>query len=107
MLQGPRTLGRLLKLRVQKTPERNAIGWIENHEIKNLTFLEYKNQIEILISAFHKIGINVGDKVALLSQTCKEWHLLDMATMCSRACLVPVYPDYLAPEVVLLRTVQS
>lgn len=104
MLQGPRTLGRLLKLRVQKTPDRNAIGWIENNEIKNLTFLEYKNQIEILISAFHKIGINVGDKVALLSQTCKEWHLLDMATMCSRACLVPVYPSYLAHEVTFIFT---
>ena len=104
MLQGPRTLGRLLKLRVQKTPDRNAIGWIENNEIKNLTFLEYKNQIEILISAFHKIGINVGDKVALLSQTCKEWHLLDMATMCSRACLVPVYPSYLAHEVTYIFT---
>lgn len=99
MLQGPRTLGRLLKLRVQKTPDRHALGWIENSEIKNFSFLEYKNHIEILISAFHKIGINVGDKVALLSQTCKEWHFLDMATMCSRACLVPVYPSYLTHEV--------
>lgn len=99
MLQGPRTLGRLLKLRVQKTPDRHALGWIENSEIKNLSFLEYKNHIEILINAFHKIGVNVGDKVALLSQTCKEWHFLDMATMCSRACLVPIYPSYLTHEV--------
>lgn len=99
MLQGPRTFGRLLKLRVQKTPDRYAIGWIENNEVKNLSFKDYKNVIETLISAFHKIGINVGDKVALLSQTCKEWHLLDMATMCSRACVVPIYPSYLASEV--------
>lgn len=99
MLQGTRTLGRLLKLRVQKTPDRYAIGWIENNEVKNLSFKEYKNTIEILASAFHKIGVTVGDKVAILAQTCKEWHLLDMATMCSRCCLVPVYPSYLPEEI--------
>ncbi len=99
MLQGTRTLGRLLKLRVQKTPDRYALGWIENNEVKNLSFKEYKNTIEILASALHKIGVTVGDKVAILAQTCKEWHLLDMATMCSRCCLVPVYPSYLPEEI--------
>ena len=99
MLQGPRTIGRLLKQRVQKTPDRYAIGWIENNEVKSLSFSEYRNVIEILAGAFHKIGVNVGDKIALLSQTCKEWHYLDMATMCSRACLVPIYPSYLSQEI--------
>ena len=99
MLQGTRTIGRLLKQRVQKTPDRYAIGWIENNEVKNLSFQEYKNTIEILMNAFQKIGVNVGDKIALLSQTCKEWHFIDMATMCSRACLVPIYPSYLSHEI--------
>lgn len=100
MLQlGPRTIGRLLKQRVQKTPDRYALGWIENNEVKNFSFIEYKNSIEILVSAFQKIGVTVGDKIAILSQTCKEWHLLDMATMCSRSCLVPIYPSYLSHEV--------
>lgn len=99
LFQGPRTLGRLLKQRVQKTPDRYAIGWIENNEVKNLSFQDYKNTIEVLVSAFFKIGINVGDKIAILSQTCKEWHFLDMATMCSRSCLVPIYPSYLPNEV--------
>jgi long-chain acyl-CoA synthetase len=99
MLQGPKTIGRLLKQRVQKSPDRYGIGWIENNEVKNLSFKEYKNTIEILVSAYHKIGINVGDKVAILAQTCKEWHFLDMATMCSRSCLIPIYPSYLTQEV--------
>lgn len=99
MLQGPRTLGRLLKLRVQKSADRNAIGWIENNEVRSLTFKEYKNTIETLAAGFQKIGVNVGDKIAILSQTCKEWHLLDMATMCSRSTLIPVYPSYLGNEI--------
>jgi long-chain acyl-CoA synthetase len=99
MLQGTKTLGRLLKLRVQKSADRKAIGWIENNEVKSLNFQEYKNTIEVLVSAFHKIGLTVGEKIAILSQTCKEWHFLDMATMCSRSCLVPIYPSYLTQEV--------
>lgn len=99
MLQGTMTIGRLLKQRIQKSPDRYALGWIENNEVKNLTFIEYKNVIETLINAFAKIGINVGDKIAILSQTCKEWHLLDMATLCSRSCLVPIYPSYLSHEI--------
>ena len=99
MLQGNRTLGRLLKQRVQKSPDRYAIGWIENNEVKNLTFQDYKNTIEVLVNALHKVGVNVGDKVAILAQTCKEWHYMDMAIMCSRACVVPIYPSYLAHEV--------
>ena len=99
MLQGPRTIGRLLKYRVQKTPDRKAIGWIENNEIKSLTFSEYKNVIQVLVAAYFKIGVSVGDKISIISQTCKEWNLLDMATMVSRSCLVPIYPSYLAHEV--------
>jgi long-chain acyl-CoA synthetase len=99
MLQGPKTLGRLFKQRVSKTPERYALGWIENNEVRNMTFTDYKNHIEVLVNAFNKIGVNVGDKVAILGQTCKEWHLLDMSTMLSRACLVPIYPSYLTAEI--------
>ena len=99
MLQGPSTIGRLLKQRVQKTPDKYAIGWIENNEVKNLSFKDYKSTIEVLVNALQKVGVNVGDKIAILSQTCKEWHFLDMATMCSRCCLVPIYPSYITSEV--------
>ena len=80
MIQGPRTIGRLFKARIEKNPTRSAIGWIENNEVKSINYTEYKNTIQILATAFHKIGLNVGDKVAILAQTCKEWHFLDMAT---------------------------
>lgn len=99
MLNGPRTLGRIFKARTEKSPDRYAIGWIENSEIKNLSFAEYKKTIEILATAFNKIGLNVGDKVAILGQTCKEWHFLDIATLCSRGCVVPIYPSYLGPDI--------
>ena len=99
MLQAPKTIGRTFKNRIQQTPDNYAIGWIENNEVKNLRFSEYKNTIEVLVASFKNIGINIGDKISLLSQTCKEWHLLDMATLLSRSCLIPIYPSYLSQDI--------
>ena len=93
------TIGRLLLEKAAKFPERHAIGWIENNEVRNLSFSEYKNQIEYLVNGMRKIGIAIGDKIAILAQTSKDWHLFDMATLCSRCTLIPVYPTYLAHEV--------
>ncbi len=99
MLNAPLTLGRFFKSRIEKSGDRYALGWIENNEVKNQTFNEYRKTIEILSTAYHKIGINVGEKIAILSQTSKEWHYLDMAALCSRNCVVPIYPSYLSHEV--------
>jgi long-chain acyl-CoA synthetase len=99
MNPGTLTIGRLLLEKAEKFPERYAMGWIENNEVRNLSFSEYKNQIEFLVNGFRKAGIAIGDKIAILAQTSKDWHLLDMATMCARCTLVPVYPTYLAHEV--------
>lgn len=99
MIQGSKTIGRLLNQRVQRTPENKAIGWIENQEVKSINFTEYKNTIAHLAAGLLKVGMQPLDKVSLFAQTCKEWHLLDMAVMNSRAILVPIYPSYLAHEV--------
>lgn len=99
MIQGPRTLGRIFKNRVERSLDKYSTGWIENGEVKNMSFRDYRNTIEVLASALTKAGMNVGDKVAILAQTCKEWHFLDLAVLCSRACVVPVYPSYLTNDI--------
>ncbi|MBY0516166.1 MAG: long-chain fatty acid--CoA ligase [Bacteriovoracaceae bacterium] len=93
------SLGRLLLKRVQLSADHNAIGWIESHEVKSLSFKAYKIQIEQLALALQKHGLVVGDRVAILAQTSKEWHFLDMAVMCSRGVVVPIYPSYLGHEI--------
>lgn len=93
------TIGRLLQERRNKSLYKNALGWIENGEIKHLTFKEYFSQIEFLSAGMKKLGLVPQEKVALLAQTCKEWHLLDMAILCARGVVVPIYPSYLGDEV--------
>jgi long-chain acyl-CoA synthetase len=93
------TLGSLLLKRVSLSPDLYAVGWIETGEVKNMSFSNYKLAIEHVSLGLIKNGLSVGDKVAILGQTSKEWHFCDLAVMCSRSVVVPVYPTYLGNEI--------
>lgn len=93
-----KTIGRLFQKRISLTPDRPAIGWVENSEVKHLTFNQYKDIINTLTAALNKSGVQVGDKFGILAQTSKEWHLIDMAALLARAVVIPVYHTYTGKE---------
>lgn len=93
------TIGKLLLSRIAQTPQSYALGWIETGEIKHLSFENYKISVEQIALGLIKNGLTVGDRVAILGQTSKEWHLCDLASLCARGVVVPVYPSYLGHEI--------
>jgi long-chain acyl-CoA synthetase len=93
-----RTIGRLFQKRIALTPERPAIGQVENNEVKHLTFTQYRDVIQTLAAALVKNGVQVGDRFGILAQTTKEWHLIDMGAMIARAVVIPVYHTYTGKE---------
>jgi long-chain acyl-CoA synthetase len=60
---------------------------------------EYLQIVKSYFFGLMKLGIHPQEKVAILANTCKEWHFFDLASLCTRAIVVPVYPTYLAHEV--------
>lgn len=94
-----RTIGDLLLQRAQLSGERNSIGWIEEEELRFIDFSQYKNTIEAISLGLRKLGLKRRDRVGILGKTCKEWHLSDMAVICSGAAVVPVYHTYTPKEV--------
>lgn len=97
-----RTIGRLFQKRISLTPDRPAIGWFENNEVKHISFEQYKDTIQILTAGLSKIGLQVGDKFGILGQTSKEWHYMDMAALLSRAVVIPIYHTYTPKEVIYI-----
>lgn len=95
----PKTIGKFLNQRLLKSSNQKAIGWIENNEIKSFNFLEYKHHLEIISFGLLNLGLAPNDKISILSQTCKEWHFFDISSQLLRACVVPIYPGYLAKEI--------
>lgn len=94
-----KTIGRLFLERVKKSSHKNAIGWLEEDKFKFLSFNEYRNIVESLSLAFIQKGLKQQDKVCILADTCKEWHLLDMSVLCAGGVVVPIYHTYLQNDV--------
>ena len=93
------TISKLFLKKTSKTPHRKAIGWIEGSELHFYNNDEYQQKVRVIFYGFTKLGILSQDRVAILAQTSKEWHFFDIAALCARAVVTPVYPTYLTHEV--------
>lgn len=94
-----KTLSQLFFERTQKHPNKNVLGWIENNSLHFFSYEDYWVTSERIALALLKLGLDAHQKIAILSQTNKEWHLLDVGSLCARLTVVPVYPNLTAPEV--------
>ncbi|MFZ4713060.1 MAG: AMP-dependent synthetase/ligase [Bacteriovoracaceae bacterium] len=93
------TIGALFLERTKKSQGKDAVGWIQNHKLEFMNFEQYHNQVECLALGLKKHNIEPGAKIAILSNTCKEWNFMDLASLCTRAVVVPVYPTYSQSEI--------
>jgi long-chain acyl-CoA synthetase len=58
---------------------------------------ELVDRVRRLAKALHGLGIQRGDRVALMSENGPHWPTVDFATLCVGGVLVPIYPTLL-PE---------
>ena len=93
------TISKLFLKKTSKSPHRKAIGWVDGSELHFYNNDEYQQKVRIIFYGLIKLGIQIQDRVAILAQTSKEWHFCDLAAMCARAVVTPVYPTYMAHEV--------
>ena len=63
------------------------------------TFSEAEDQARRMASALVALGMNPGDKVAILAKNCAEWVLADLAIAMAGMVSVPIYPTASADTV--------
>src|SRR3954453_16538427 len=56
-----------------------------------ITYAEFGRAIREIAGGLASLGVNTGDKVAILCGTVPEWTLADFGAFCSGATVVPVY----------------
>lgn len=93
------TISKLFLTKTSKNLQKKAIGWIEGKNLNFLTNEEYMHRVRDHFYGLAALELLPQEKVAILAQTCKEWHFIDTGAMCARAIVIPVYPTYLAQEV--------
>jgi long-chain acyl-CoA synthetase len=94
-----KTISKMFLLKTNRSLHKKSVGWIENSELNFYSNEEYLQKVKTLFFSFSKLGIFTQDKVAILGNTSKEWHFFDLATMCARGVVIPIYPTYLDHEV--------
>jgi long-chain acyl-CoA synthetase len=60
---------------------------------------EFLAAVEETSAGLRALGVEKGDRVAILSENRPEWAFSDLATLCTGAADVPIYPTLTAPQV--------
>jgi len=81
---------------VRKYGNQNAYAFVGE---KPRTYNESASEIRALIALLEKLGINRGDKVALLSNNMPNWSSAYFSITFMGAVVVPILPDFSAMEV--------
>ncbi|MDV6251362.1 AMP-binding protein [Vibrio sp. EA2] len=76
----------------KERPNEVYLKQIINREFVEFTYAEVADQALKLVSALRKLGVNPGDKVALISKNCAEWFICDLAMMLGDYVSVPIFP---------------
>ncbi|MEE8278865.1 MAG: AMP-binding protein, partial [Thermoanaerobaculia bacterium] len=58
---------------------------------------ELADRVRRIAAALRSLGVERGDRVALMAENGPHWPTIDFATLCSGAVLVPIYPT-LTPD---------
>src|SRR4051812_28363363 len=65
---------------------------------KDVSWLEYFEQIESLACALLELGFKPGERLALMASTRWEWSVTDLAVMGLQGVIVPVYQTSTAED---------
>ncbi|QLE87273.1 AMP-binding protein [Shewanella sp. Scap07] len=87
-----------------KTPVEMLARWVDtqgdsiylrqpiNGQYVDFTWQDVQQKMQQLAGALRHLGLQPGDKVAVLSKNCAEWFITDLALMHGGYISVPIYP---------------
>jgi long-chain acyl-CoA synthetase len=77
----------------QSKPNSLFLSEPVNLVYQNFTWQSAGEEIRKMVSAIHSMGLQRGDKIAILSKNCAYWVMADMAIMMAGCVSVPLYPN--------------
>ena len=95
----PTTLPRMLKAQAGRYGDRAALKAKKEGVYCDLSWNEFQKQVEEAALGLMDLGIQPGDRVAILSENRPEWAVADLAILSVGAVTVPVYATLTTEEV--------
>lgn len=85
--------------RIKQNAEQEFCYVKRSGQYETITWKQLHHLVLGTSSGLRSQGLKAGDRVAILSQSVPEWNAVDLATLCSGAVTVPIYPSLLAKEI--------
>ncbi|WP_434138671.1 AMP-binding protein [Photobacterium leiognathi] len=76
----------------EERPNDIYLRQIINRQFVDYTYAEVADKALRLVSAFRALGIQPGERIALISKNCAEWFISDLAMMLGNYISVPIFP---------------
>ncbi len=83
----------------ERHPHKKALMYKKGGSYIGISFRELKKRIEYFSSALIALGVEKGDRVAILSENRPEWVIADLAIMNLGAIVVPIHTT-LSPKII-------
>ncbi|MAO83429.1 MAG: AMP-dependent synthetase [Myxococcales bacterium] len=93
-----RTLTKIFRDTVATRGGRSAVQFREQGTWRSLSWLELAAKGDIVAAGLIGLGIEKGDRISILGNTCLEWILADLGVMMSGAATVTIYQSNTASE---------
>ena len=85
-------MGEALTAWADKTPDRIFLTQPFGDEVREWSFRQAHDDVTRLATALLGLGLEPGDRVAILSKNCAEWLIADMGIAMAGLVSVPIYP---------------
>lgn len=76
----------------EERPDDVYLRQIINRQFVDFTYAQVADKALRLVTALRNMGIQPGDRVALISKNCAEWFITDLALMMGDYISVPIFP---------------
>jgi long-chain acyl-CoA synthetase len=98
-VQPPRTLPELFLQAVERHDRPDLMRYKAGGDWAKIPAREFREEVELAAHGLIALGIQAGDRVALLSENRPGWALADLATLSAGAWVVPIYTSLPPDEV--------
>jgi len=94
-----KTINEVFKKRTQTYGDRLAVEKKRGGAWESATWNQYYDRAGAVGVGLYQLGVEKGDRIAILSENCLEWVYTDMGALGIGAVVVPVYTTLVAEEV--------
>jgi long-chain acyl-CoA synthetase len=88
-----RTLCELFQASLAEQPRPAAFLHKVNGKYQPVSSAAFASRVAALSTGLRALGLQPGERVAILAENCLEWALADYAILHARAVTVPIYPS--------------